>query len=182
MMRAILISLCLVLASGCATKLEKPKGDLLFSIRVTESAFGGIIEKKHGYFFYDDGQLITGYYLNRDIVIKTYVGDLQSSKLLRREIKKLSFVPFDFSIELHKAIETLVDHTKRGGSDIIQLGAFDGGEYEIRFIFENTDYTLRRWNPRPDIDFYSVYNPKISKLKTLLDLFASFCGKTKFDL
>ncbi len=177
-MRVIIISICLVLLSGCATGPRIPsgsKGNLLFSIRIIETDSGGILEKDEGIFFYEnDRGVVTGYNITRGRI--TAVVNISADDL-RDELDKIAFETFNFETELARAIAR---RDAEYADEVMGPFALHGAEYEIRFTPYDQTFTLRRWNPAIEIEGFSSYSPKIAKLKALIDAFARLYGRSEF--
>jgi hypothetical protein len=190
-MRYITLLLVATLA-GCTSRLDrgpfKPDGHLLFSMRVVGGAFSGPEKNLTGSFFYIgdpepnvSGPIITAYVLRKGVVVDTIYAGSYESVLLREEIERIGFEPFDIETEIKRVDAERKAEAERTGTMILGVTTLDGAEYELRFVFSGTDFSLRRWNPGPEIDFYADFSPKIRKLKEVLDAFARYYGRRKFD-
>jgi hypothetical protein len=191
-MRFIYIILFVILA-GCAAPIGsepfKPAGHLLFSVRLVNGAFTGVEERLTGIFFYIgepepyvEGPMITGYVVRKGAVTETISAGSYESISLRKHIEEIDFVPFDIESEIKTIDLGRREEANRTGTMVSQIATLDGAEYELHFVFGEVDYSLRRWNPGAEIDFYATYSPKIRKLKELLDTFACYYGRRKFDI
>jgi hypothetical protein len=179
-MRTALLLLSVLLTAGCATSADskmKPSGKFLFSIRITETAFGGVEKEDRGFYFYlqESVNRITGYQMTRGR--RTNVISYDASEI-RRQIRQIAFEPFNFDAEITK----IFNDARHGGGKGDLLIVSDGAEYEIRFVDGPVDYTLKTWNAVSYIDEYALRSPKIAKLKALIDCFALQFGRAKFQL
>lgn len=158
-------------------------GELLFSFQTIEGSSGGDSVKGVNFSFYiNKGGLITGYYSKDGSVRDVFGGGTDSSNALRKQLKSLAFESMDFEVELRAAVTSYREATKQNGGRILVPAVLDGAEVEIRYNFEGVDFVLKRWSPQVEIDFYAPYNPKIEKLRALIDIFALYYGRSKFRL
>jgi len=177
-MRATLLLLSVLMTTGCTTGISsKPSEKLLFSIRMTKTAFGGAVKNDTGFYFYleDSGNKIAGYQMTQGKRTNAISFDAAE---FRRQIEQIAFEPFDFDAEITR----IFSDARRGSSKGDILLVSDGAEYEIRFVYGPVDYTLKTWNAVSYIDWYAPRSPKIAKLKALLDCFELQFGRAKFEL
>ena len=115
-----------------------------------------------------------GYRLKNGRELESFGGGTFYSERLERQLEQIAFEPFNFDAEIAR-----VDRELLGGAPgVITL---DGGEYEIRYVFNHIDYTLKGSNPGAKIEFYATHSKKIAKLKAVVDLFAAYYGRSKFE-
>jgi hypothetical protein len=183
-MSRILATFLALLIAGCANpsgRRESPHGRLLFSAELIRGAFSGVPTGKTGFFFFQDGESITCYHFSRGTLTDVTGGSFQSAEILR-ELEKIGFQPFSFEAELEKAATAMEQEAKREGKEQTIMMTFDGAEFEIRFEFHGSVFSMRRWNPGAEIDYYAGHSESIAKLKAVIDTFAQAYGRSKFAL
>jgi hypothetical protein len=184
-MNRLLVAFMALLIAGCASsakRSEAPHGKLLFSAELVRGAFSGTPPGKTGFFFFKDGDLITCYHFSRGTLADvTGGGSFESAEILR-ELETIGFQPFSYEAALEKAGAMMEQEAKRQGKEPTIMMTLDGAEFEIRFDFHGRMFSMRRWNPGAEIDYYSGHNDSIARLKAVIDLFARSYGRSKFML
>ncbi len=183
-MRAFLVCLLGFALSSCATSSSnvEPTGSLVFSVRTTKGAFFGEVKEKTGVFFHKgDHDLISAQRFSRGKRVEVYGNSSDSRKLLM-ELDKIGFEAFDFDEEVGRITQILAEKNKKDGTTLLAPFTLDGVELEIRFSHGSVKFSLTRWNPNVQIEFYAAYSPKIAKLRDVIDLFARYYGKSAFLL
>jgi len=182
-MRTILLSLFgLIIATvlGCTSWSPTPRGDLLFSYRVTEGAFHGPPKHDIGtYFFWDKSAgIVTGYRHRAGHRADVIASSAAESEMLLRKISEVGFEPFDYE----KEAKTLEDTWRETFLHVPRVLTPDGTGFEIKFVANGTQFSMTRTNPRHEIDFYARYSPKMAKLKAIIDLFVERSGNATFEM
>lgn len=160
-----------------------PDSRLLFSSQRISGAFTGREHRFTGHVFYVAGPdayntlpWIDGFEFEDGRVID-YVGfGWIETAALFKQLDDIAFESFDFGAEVDRAIQACeeVRHS-------CQAATLDGFEWEITVALGDVRMSFRRWNPSAEIDLYASYNPKIAKLKEVIDAFARLYGRAKFS-
>jgi hypothetical protein len=171
--------LIVIAFTGCSTWQPAPDGELLFSYRVTEGAFYGVPKHDIGTYFYWDKSsgTVTGYHARAGKRMEVVRGGSVGSQMLLHKIAEIGFEPFDYDAEVRN-VEKLNREKLLTVSRVITV---DGASFEIKFVFNGTNFSMTRSNPQYEIDFYALYSPKIAKLKALIDAFAQEAGNGIFN-
>jgi hypothetical protein len=168
-----------IVLTGCSTWQSRPDGVLLFSYRMTEGAFHGAPKHDIGTYFYWDKSsgTITGYRTRggkrTDLVAAGSVG----TQMLLRRISDIGFEPFDYDAEARN----IESSNREKFSQAARILTTDGAAFEIKFVFNEVNFSMTRGNPRYEIDFYALHSPKMAKLKAVIDAFAQETGNSIFN-
>jgi hypothetical protein len=191
---AVVVALVVLsaLLPGCRSpraEVFKPKGELVASVRITDTAFKRVPKGDCGFFLYLEdlpiypAQRLLVYYKVRDGRIESSgaFGSTESQELVK-SLDAIGLEPFDCAKEVEESRVKKEAADKARGDDTVTLSPFDGAEYEITIKTKKGLFVYRAWNPGFDIDFYASYSPKIAKLKAYIDTLARAMGRNELEL
>ncbi|WP_045856816.1 hypothetical protein [Teredinibacter purpureus] len=180
-MKISLIIFVLALSGcSCLSKIEQeePEGELFISMMMVEGAFSGPIKGKTGFAFYIEqprnvntiGPFLNGYrYIDGKLVEVFDHGS--SARDYIAKIEDLDFKPFDYEVELEKAVKKA-----QNDYEIVVLGVRDGAKWELKINTPYGMFVLNKWNPGGEIEFLAPYNENFSKLNAIIEALANYYG------
>jgi hypothetical protein len=189
-MRAALVSVVLLFAFGCSSPSRVstlPKQAPLFSLTVTQGAFSGPVTQTTGWlFFVEDSAPIKGPFLSGYRLVHGEVREILSRGSASAEvvaaIEAIDLEPFDWKTEVEAANARFVKSFEGKDEGMTAPMTLDGAEWELTIITKHGRFSMREWNPGPQIDFYAAHSEKISKLKRVIDTLALYEGRTKLGI
>jgi len=176
--------------AGCASLFQDqeldrlPKQEPLVSLMITESALTRNPKAPTGWAFYAHPETprttLHCYELLDGEITKRHLGGFAAARAIEA-IEAIDFEPFDWKTEAAIA-ETRWEKAFEGKEQPVRYNVFDGAEYEIVINSKRGKFSMREWNPYPDIEFYAPYSEKIAKLKLVIDTLALHIGRTQLKL
>jgi len=175
-------------AGGCIAAPPEtsnaPQERLLASIRLTESASRGPVDKKHGFFFYVVvppqgiiGPVLEGREFRDGRLVDEFGGGSGSADVIAA-IEKVGLTPFDFDAEVEAITARLLREAQARDEVLVTRGR-DGAEWEVIVATSGGELRLRAWNPRDTINQLAPHSENIAKLKRVLDLLSQYYGDLK---
>ncbi len=155
---------------------------------MTEAAGSGPIKADTGFYFYVRsappnvaGPMLEGYELHDGRVVDSFGGGSDSAMVIDA-IVKTGFKPFDYEREVARVSAMLKARAAESGEPFFEPQGRDGAEWEILLVTADGRFTLRAWNPGLTIDVYAAHSDDFRRLKTVIDLLATYYGRTKLGL
>ena len=178
-MKAVAVTFVAFLA-GCAYSdyRDEPRGELLASFRIIESACSGPIDELNGHFFYVEdnapgNSLIAVYEYEGGRVVDVAYG---GSDAVLKAAAFVRFQPFDYEAEREKATQAMMRGS--GPSEI----TLDGYKWEIYIDTNNGPFRIEVSNPGSDLRNLARYSQDISNLKSVVELFSGYYGRQKIGV
>lgn len=190
-MKALLALACLVLA-GCVGALssdtkDSPRGTFFAEITRKQGAFSGAEKHRTGFGFYIEendraaGPTLIGYRYERGSRVRV-IGGGSASREVVAALRAVGLRPFDFAAEVDACDARFQAAAKSRGEVYFAPYTVDGAEYDIVIATPSGEFSLKRWNPGPAINYYASYSADIAKVKRVLDLLAQYYGRVEFGV
>jgi len=183
--------------AGCSASSdldELPKQEPLVSIMKTEDAFSGPAKAPTGWLFYAQqappkviGPFLQSFQLSQGKIVGSHLEGSASADIIEA-IEAVDFEPFDWKSEAviaeARLKEDLIRQATLQGKDVAYMPpvTLDGAEYEIIINSKRGRFSMREWNPWPEIDYYAPYSEKIAKLKRVIDTLALHTGRKQLGI